>query len=57
MPNLVLCHMIKWFSASKLGIHLYKTDVMRIITSSALHSALQIGCKENCKYKISWFTN
>ena len=53
MSNLVLCHVVEWFSASKLGLNLYKTDVMRIITCSASH----IGCNGNCKYKISWFTN
>jgi len=45
--------MIKWFSASKLGLNLYKIDIKRFITNSAPHSALHIGCKENCKYKIS----
>ena len=53
MSNFVSCHMIKWFAASKLDINLYKTDVKRFITNSAPHSALHIGCKEKCKYRIS----
>jgi hypothetical protein len=43
VSNLILSHMIEWFTANKL---LDKTDIMKFITNNSPHSALQIGYKE-----------
>jgi hypothetical protein len=46
MSNLVICHVIKCFAASKLVLNLDKTNKCIMINSP--HSALCIGYKENC---------
>jgi hypothetical protein len=47
MPDLVHCHMIKWF-ATKLVLNLDKTNIMKFMMSNSPHSALCTGYEEKC---------
>jgi hypothetical protein len=44
--NLVLSHIIKWFSGNNLVLNSDKTNVMKFVTKNSSHSALHVGCKE-----------
>ena len=37
VSNLVLSHMIKWFAANNLVLHLDKTNIMKFITKNLPH--------------------
>jgi hypothetical protein len=46
VTNLVLSHMIEWFTVNKLVLNLDKTNIMKFIMNNSPHSALCIGYKE-----------
>jgi hypothetical protein len=35
MPNIVLSHMSKWFTANKLALNLDKTNIIKFITNNS----------------------
>jgi hypothetical protein len=46
VSNLVVSHMIEWFTANKLVLNLDRTNIMKFIMNNSPHSALYIGYKE-----------
>jgi hypothetical protein len=51
----VLSHMSKWFTASKLALNMDETNIIKFILSNSLQNA-SIGCNEkymDCKCKMS----
>jgi len=46
--NLVLAHMIEWFSANKLVLNLEKTNIMKFVTIHQPYCALTISHKDKC---------
>jgi len=44
--NLVLAHMIEWFSANKLVLNLGKTNIMKFVPNNLPYCALTIGHKD-----------
>jgi hypothetical protein len=46
VSNLVVSHIIEWFTANKLVLNLDKTNIMKFIMNNSPHCALHIGYKE-----------
>ena len=46
MSNLVLSHIIKWFTANSLVLNLDKTDITKLIIRNSVYPTLHIGHKE-----------
>ena len=46
MSNLVLSHIIKWFTANSSVLNLDKTDITKLIIRNSVYPTLHIGHKE-----------
>ena len=46
--NLVLAHMIEWFSANKLVLNLENTNMLKFVINNLPYCALSIGHKDKC---------
>ena len=44
--NLVLAHIIEWFSANRLVLNLKKTNILKFVTNNLPYCALTIGHKD-----------
>ena len=54
VPNLVLSHVIKWFSGNNLVLNLDEMNMMKFITKSSSYFTLHFGYKEkSIKEKVN----